>query len=276
MRKYLLWIILVVILIGGVVVGLLLVQQQQIFKQKASTPTGTATVSIQPATGSFERGTSNSISVYFNTHGISVSGVNVRITYSNLGVLASQINTLQLTSGGDWVCPVKTVTTSGSTGEIDIVCKNSAAAGYSNNADTLLATFNLTASQVPIQNPLIVSFDAAGTSITQKSDGADIALTPNSTGSYTITDVIAGSPTATPIVVVSSQKATPTGSALALAATATPLLIATATPFATATLGATFAPTNPPIPVTGFDTPTILGVAGGILLLVLGGAVLIF
>jgi len=287
--------ILVLVLVGGVVVGLLLVQQQQVFKQKASTPTGTSTLTIQPATASFERGTSNPISLYFNTHGISVSGINVRLTYSNLGVTASGINTSDLTSSGDWSCPVKTVTSNGSTDEIDIVCTNSAPAGYSNNVDTLLATFNLTASQVPIQNPLIISFDPAGTTVTQKSDGADIALTPSSIGSYTITDTLAGSPTASPIIVVASPTATPTGSALALAATATPTATATVAPTATATattsvfatvtptpvptataFGATPTASPFPMPVTGFDAPTVIGAIGGVSLLIIGALALMF
>src|SRR5688572_22609732 len=125
MKKYLLAILVIVILSAGVVVGLLLVQQQQIFKQKASTPTGTATVSILPAQANFVRNVDNPVRVYFNTKGISVSGVSVRLTYSNLGVAASGIQIgSDLLSSGEWTCPVKSVTSSGSTGQIDISCIN--------------------------------------------------------------------------------------------------------------------------------------------------------
>ncbi len=270
MRKYLLAILVIILLSAGVVVGLLLVQQRQIFNQKASSPTGTATVSITPAIASFERNVAHPISVYFNTKGLLVSGVKIQLTFSNLGVTASGIQISSgLISSGDWNCPVKSVTSLGSTGQIDISCVNTSPIGYSNNVDTLLATFNLLATEVPVVNPLIVSFDPVQTTLTQKSDSADIALTPASTGSYTITDTIAGSPTPTSIVFVTSPTSTPNSTLLAQA-TSTPTAIATAT----ATVAAI--PTKPPIPVTGFDTPTIIGAVGGGLLLLVGALVLIF
>lgn len=276
MKKYLLIIVVILLLAGGMVAGLLLVQQQQIFKQKASNPTGTANVSISPSQQTFQRNTSYPVSVSFNTKGVLVSEVDVRLTYSNLGVDASNITISQdLLTSGDWNCPVKSVTSTGSTGQIDINCLNSAAAGYSNNSDTLLATFDLKATQVPIENPLIVSFDPTATVIKQKSDGTDIALTPSSTGSYTITDTLAGSPTASPLVIVASPTASPLSGA-----TSSPTPLATAGPLITPTPTYTSNPiytpvasagaTLPPVPVTGFDAPTILGVAGGGILLLIG------
>lgn len=287
MKKILLAILVIVLLSAGVVVGLILVNQQQIFKQKAATPTGTSKVSIKPATGNFSLNSPNTISVYFNTANISISGVSIRLTYSNLGVTASGIQIDPgLLGSGDWTCPVKSTSANGSTGQVDISCINTSTAGYSNNADTLLGTFTLTASQVPVINPLIVSFDSQNSIITQKSDGSDILLTPVSTGSYTITSSISQGPTATPISIVPSPTATPTPGPTAPGATATPIPTATATAIgATATptasptdtpVGQTPGPTNPPIPVTGFDTPTIIGAAAGVMLLIFGAAALIF
>lgn len=275
MRKYLLTILIIILLVAGVVVGLLLVQQRQIFNQKASTPTGTATVSLQPSQASFQRSVANPVSVYFNTKGISISGITVRLTFSNLGVSASgiQVSSNLLTSG-DWTCPVKSITSSGSTGQIDIACLNTSTAGYSNSTDTLLATFNLTASAVPLVNPLIVSFDPTQTVITQKSDATDIALTPTSTGSYTIVDTLSGSPTATPVVIVASPTATPLGGATNAptpTATATTVAVATNTPTPTASGSATAVS----MPVTGFDAPTIVGIAAGGFLLLVGAMALI-
>lgn len=293
MRKFVIGGIVIAILVIGVVVGIILVQQQQIFKQKAAVPTGQATVSIKPETASFVRNTAYPISVYFNPAGIPISQVNVRLTFSNLGVTASniQINPVLLGST-DWSCPVKSVSATGSTGQIDITCTNSSPSGFTASADTLLATFNLTATEVPVVNPLILSFDPQISTITQKADGKDVLLTPVSTGSYTITEAVAQSPTATPIVVLASPTATPLGGALA-AATATPTATATATasplalaslspsPFPTATplnALATASPiaTKPPIPVTGFDTPTIVLAGSGGILLLLGVLAIIF
>jgi hypothetical protein len=293
MKKYLLAILVIILLSGGVVVGLILVKQNQIFKQKAAKPTGTASVSIQPATSTFQRNTPYTVSVYFNAANISISGISVRLTYSNLGITASGIQIdPNLLQSGDWTCPVKTTTSTGSTGQVDMSCINTSTAGYTNNANTLLATFTLTADQVPVQNPVIVSFDPQNSIITQKSDGSDILLTPASTGSYTIVDSIAQSPTPEPTINIASPTPTPTAApTLAPGATAspTPVLTATATPtstayaYATATptstasaVGATAGPTNPPIPVTGFDTPTIIGAGAGAILLLFGALALIF
>ncbi len=288
MKKILLGLLVIILLSAGVVVGLILVQQKQIFKQKAATPTGTATVSVKPATATFQRNVPNTVSVYFNTANISISGVSIRLTYSNLSVAASgiQIDPALLGATGDWTCPVKSTTATGSTGQVDISCINTSTAGYSNSSDTLLATFVLTASQVPLQNPLIVSFDPQNSIITQKSDGSDILLTPASTGSYLIADAIGGSPTATPVPVIGSPTPTPTaGPTQAPGATATPTPVPTATATATPTTAATTNPnatatattsaTNPPIPVTGFDTPTLIGAAVGVMLLLFGAAALI-
>ncbi|SRR5258708_7497060 len=284
MKKFVLGFLVVLILGAGIAAGLLLVNQQQIFKQKASSPTGTATVSLSPAQGSFQRNTPNTISVNFNPNNLLISGIALRLTFSNLSVSASQIViNPALLATGDWSCPVKTITSVGSTAEINILCSDISTTGYTASTDTLLATFNLTASQVPVENPLIVSFDPQVTKITQKSDGSDIALTPSSTGSYTITDIIAGSPSPSATVIVATQSPTPTASALALATatatalattTATPYVIPTTTPIVTPT--ASSSATMPPIPVTGFDTPTIVGGAAGIIMLLAAGIFLIF
>lgn len=231
MKKYLLAFLVIVLLGAGLLVGLLLVQQRQIFNQKASSPTGTATVTLKPALATFQRGQANPISVFFNTNGIAISGITVRLMFSNLAQATAsniQINT-DLTSTSDWSCPIRTVSPGSSTTEVDIACVNVTPAGYSNSADTLLATFNLQVDQVPSQNPLTVSFDPTETKITQKSDATDIALTPTSTGQYTITDTLVGSPTPTPDTIVASPTATATSNSFA-----------TPTPTATAlTAGAT-------------------------------------
>src|SRR5260221_10824207 len=258
MKNILIGILIVLILGAGLVVGILLVNQQQIFKQKAATPTGTATVSIQPAQASFERNAANPISVYFNTKSLSISAISVRLVFSNLGVTASNVQVGQnLLSDGTWSCPVKSISSVGSSAQVDINCVISADAGFSSNTDTLFATFNLTASQVPVVNPLIVSFDSQNSMMTQKSDGSDILLTPVGTGSYTITDTIVTSPTASPLIVVESSSPTPAGT---LNPTSSPIPTATATTSALPTT--TPLPTQQPIPVSGFDTPTIIAGVG--------------
>lgn len=282
MGKYLLILLIVVVLVAGVIAGIVLVQQRQNLSQKASPLTGAASVSLQPLQASFDRNTPYPVSVFFNTGGTAISTISVRLTFSNLGVTASGIQvSSSLLSSGDWTCPVKSITSVGSTGQIDIKCLNTSDAGFSSTANTLLGTFNLTADQVPVQNPLIVSFDAASTSMTQKSDASQVVVNLDGTGSYTITGGIAGSPTPTPILIVSSPTPTPLGTLLAQA-TSSPTPTATASssafPTPTSTTSATGSgslATNPPIPVTGFDIPTIMGLVGGGILLSLGALMLI-
>ncbi|HVT62077.1 MAG TPA: hypothetical protein VHD33_01140, partial [Legionellaceae bacterium] len=282
-------IIVIIILSAGVVVGLILLKSNKQFNQKAFNQNGTATVTISPATGSFDLNTPNTVSVNFNTGGLSVKGISMRIDYSNIGVQADniQISTDLLQQG--WTCPVKTVSSNGSTDNIDISCAfTTAGAGYSNNSDTTLATFTVTPSQVPPVNPVIFSFDPDPTltQVTLASDGSDIALTPSSTGSFTVNSAISQSPTPTPTVIVSTP--TPTPSLIAAAtdtpvptstATTAPTSTATAAPTATATSSsATTSPTATPntnLPVTGFDTPTIVGGGIGVTLLMLAAAALI-
>ncbi|CAN5331480.1 hypothetical protein BH10PAT1_BH10PAT1_0170 [soil metagenome] len=276
-RNILVGILIVLILGTGLVVGIFLVQQNQLFNQKASSPSGTGTVSLSPATGTYDINSTNPVSIYFNTNGVSVSGITVGITYSNLSMTASNIQIGQtLLAGGDWACPVKNITATGSTSEVDLACVNTSPAGFSSTSDTLLGTFDLTANNVPVLNPLIISFVSENTVMTQKSDGTDIALTPSSTGSYTITNNISESPTPTGLIVVASP--TPTDSATAApsgSATASPT--PTSSPLASATNSPTSNPsaTNPPLPVTGFDTPTIIGGVAGVLLLIISAAALI-
>jgi hypothetical protein len=282
MKKYLFAILFILLLSAGIIVGLILVQQNQIFKQKAATPTGTGTVSIQPAIATFERNTAYPISVYFNTKGISVSQVLVRLTFSNLGVTATNIQIdPNFLADGNWSCPTKSISSTGSVSQIDISCVNSGTTGFSVATDTLLGTFNLTATQVPIQNPLILSFDGANSTMTQKSDNSDILLTPSSTGSYTIIDTIAQSPTASPLIIVASPTPTPSGLALLATASPSPTVSPTATAtassaaIATATVTAKPSATLPPIPVTGFDLPTIIGGGAAVLLMAVGAIALI-
>ncbi|HWA51617.1 MAG TPA: hypothetical protein VG895_01010 [Patescibacteria group bacterium] len=289
MKKYLLAIIIIIILSAGVVVGLILLKSNKQFNQKAFNQNGTATVTISPATASIDLNTPQTVSVNFNTGGVLVNGISMQIDYSNIGIKASDIiiNSDLLQQG--WTCPVKSVSSDGSTDNIKIGCAfTTAGTGYSNNSDTTIATFTITPSQVPPVNPVIFSFDSDPnlTVITLASDASDIALTPSSTGSFTINGAISQSPTPTPTVIVSTP--TPTPSLIAAAtdtpvptstATTAPTSTATAAPTATATSSSSTAlPTASPntnLPVTGFDTPTIVGGGIGVTLLMFAAAALI-
>lgn len=274
MKKALIGILIIVVLGLGLVMGILLVGQKEIFKQKASGPSSTADVSITPASATYQINSVNPISVNFNTGGILISAINIKITFSNLAAKATNIQISQnLLSGGDWTCPTKNISDTGNTEEVDIGCTNTGS-GYSNSSDTLLATFDFSPFNVPVVNPLIIGFDPQATTMTQKSDGSNIALSTASTGSYTITGSFATTPTPTSPTIITSPTATATTQA-----TYVPLITMTPTASASSSpsgyLYPTLTPSPLPIPVTGFDTPTIILGGTGILLMIVAGAVLV-
>src|SRR5258705_11974215 len=131
MKKYILGILVVTVLVIGVAVGILLVNQNQLFNQKASTPNGQTTVSLSPATASVQRNSPYTVSVNLNTAGVLISGLSIRLTYSNLAVKASNIKiNSDLLATGDWACPIKSVISKGSTDQIDISCVYASTTGY--------------------------------------------------------------------------------------------------------------------------------------------------
>ena len=285
----LLVLLFVLVSIGG---GIFLVKQRQEIRKKAAVPEGEATVSLSPASGTYQVGQLFEVGIFFNTAGIPISAVAVRLTYpysqttpvleaSNLQISSS------LLSGGDWSCPVKTITADGGEVKIDVACVNTSPAGFSTSTETLLASFHLQASQVPQINPTVLSFDPSQSIITRKENGQDVLLIPTSTGSYTIaggqTPTVSPTPTSTeiPTPTLSPQEtATPTPpSDLTSTPTPTggvgglePTLTLTPTP---ATLSGLTIPTptatvSPQeLPETGLFAPTLwLLIGGGLFLLV--------
>lgn len=183
--------LVIILMIFAIPLGVYLVKQRQEIRKKASTPTGTATVSLSPASDNYEVGQSFPVSVYFNPVSIPISSIAVRITYQFSGaspkVVASSLEiNPSLLGTGDWMCPVKTITPVGNQVQIDIACANVTTDGFTAVSDTLLASFNLVANEVPTVNPVVLRFDPQESKIQSKIDNTDILLTPTATASYTI------------------------------------------------------------------------------------------
>lgn len=269
-KKIIVALLIVAVATGGFVAGLVLLRQRQDIRERAATPEGDATVTIEPSSGNFDIGSSITTRVSFNTAGIAVNGVAVRLRYPYSGVTPEvsvsgiDINTALLSSG-DWTCPTKNSTQIAGNVVIDIACSNvGSATGFSSTSNTLLATVNLRVERTPASNPLVISFDPALSIITRLSDGQDILLIPTSNGTYTIageqptatpapTTGVTGTPTATPRL-TATVTPRPTGSV-----TPTPTKVTTATPTST--------PKGGELPDAGVSYPTILGVGLGILIL---------
>jgi hypothetical protein len=264
----------ILILIGGVVAGVRLIQQRQELIKQAAVPGGQAKVSLFPTSGMFNVGDTFPVSVYFNTSGVFISGITIRLTYPYSGVnpevTSSNISINPIIErSADWNCPTKLVSAEGGNVIIDIACANIGASGYSNNADTLLATFDMAVGRVPSVNPLILRFDTSQSIITQKSNGQDILNIPDpetARGVYTISGGVVPTNTPTPTTIPGNlPTATPT-----LAPTATMILTGTATP--------TLRPTSTPqitqttkgeeLPSAGVSTPTYVGLGLGVLLII--------
>ena len=271
----------IVILAGGVYAGVLLVREQQDLREKAAVPGGQARVSLFPTSGSFNVGDDLPVSVYFNTSGVSISSVKLRLTYPFSGttpeISASDIEINQIIeSSGNWNCPTKSVTTEGQNIAIDVACANIGATGYSVGTDTLLATFKLTVNKIPSANPFSLRFDPSQSIITQKSNGQDILNIPDTeTGMATFTVNQAPGPSPTPTKVLSP---TPTQKPSAIPTptkvpTATPTVKLTTTPQVTITATPTLTQTTKggtELPDAGYSAPTFIGLGLGMLLLVSG------
>lgn len=265
-KKILVALLIIAVAVGGFVAGLILLQEQQEIREEASTPTGTATVSISPETGNFNIGDTINTSVYFDPKGVIINGVAVRLTYPFTGttpeitVSSIEVNS-SLLSSGDWTCPTQDSSLSGDMVIIDIACANTSAAGYTANDNVLLANVRLNVARTPQVSPFVIRFDNVRSVIYRKSDNQDILLVPTSTGSYTVAG--GTQPTAVPTVGVTGTPAT--------TVTATPTL--SASPTATLAPSPTQTVSKGELPDAGVSLPTVFGVSLGIL--VIAAAVLL-
>lgn len=254
-RKKVFSILILFLLVVGVPVSVFLTLQQQDIRQRASVSEGQATVSLSPTSGNFAIGQSIPITVSFNTGGVPISAIAIRLIHTSSEVTVDPAS-IQIVSDSGFSaanCPIKTVSTEGSQIKIDIACADISPSGISTTTVTPLATFTLVAGSVPATNPVVLTFEPVQSIITKKVDAADTLLTPTSTGTYTITQT--QNPTATPTQ--GAPTPTPTGSAT----TPTPTTVAptaTRTPTPTQattnpTQAPTATPTSPPAPTA---TPT--------------------
>jgi hypothetical protein len=189
-KKVIVVISMLIIIVIGVVAGVILVQQRQQLSQKASTSTGTATVSISPTSGDYVAGDTIPMQIKFNPNATAISGVAVRLYYdldSTADIQASNpAPNTELLLSGSWTCPVKQSTQNGNRVTVDISCINTSIGGFTANEDTLLADFTLTINHAPANNTLELIIDPTLSIITKKSDGSDILLTPTSNASFNV------------------------------------------------------------------------------------------
>lgn len=263
-KKIILALLITAVSIGGFVTGLILLGQDQDVGRQAAVPGGQATVSISPSSGNYDVGDTIQTSVSFNTAGIAVSGVAVRLIYPFTGsspevtVEEIEINP-SFTNSSDWTCPTKDASQQSGNVIIEVACANTSSSGFQTSADVLLATMTLSVERQPETVPFTIRFDDSLSIITQQSTGEDILLTPSSTGTYSIGG--SGQATATPTITPTTGAGlspTTTGSV-----TPTSSITATSTPTVVSTGSAT--PTG--LPDSGIGDVTIWGAGLGVLLI---------
>lgn len=262
----------VIILVGvaGIVVGMVLLRERQNLGEEASVVGGRATVTLSPESGNYDVGDTIPVSVYFDTDGIAVSGVAVRLVYPYSGSTPEisagdiEINSSFLSSG-DWSCPVRQVSENSGEVRIDISCANISASGYTTNSDTLLATFNLIVNRVPASNPTAMVFDRVESVITDMT-GKDILLIPTSDATYSVGGVAVSSPTPISSSTVSPTRVTSVSPTRVPSITTKPS--ATPSGTITTTLTVTPKPTKAELPDAGVSAPTVLGLGLGFVTLV--------
>lgn len=268
-KKIIVAVLIILVAVGGFVAGLVLLQDNQELREEAAVPGGTATVSLEPATASYDVGDTFTSTVYFNPANVAISGVAVRLRYAYNGAQPEvhtdgsmiTINN-SLLSSGDWTCPVKTVSEEGTEVVIDIACGNQSESGFVSNQDVKLADIEFEVNSEPASDPLTIRFDSAESIITDKASGQDILLIPSSTGSYTIGAT--SGPTATTAPTQAASSPTPTTQ---LTVTPSPTGTISATPTKVVTKG------GDELPDAGIGYPTMMGAGFGLLILM--GAILL-
>ncbi|QLG69839.1 MAG: hypothetical protein CH104c_0608 [Candidatus Woesebacteria bacterium] len=241
---------------AGLAVGILLVKQSQQIKEKAATPTGTVKVFLSPETNSVQVGQVFSVNVLLDTDSRYISALTLDLSYPYTGdtppIEATDIQvSSNLIVGGNWNFPIKTINTDNQLVQIRIGGLNSSSQGYKTTGEETVATINFKAQAAGSIN---LSFNPTTTKATDKTTGEDILLTPSSYGSYTASGQTT---TATPVPTATINNMPTTTTSATPHITTTPIPIATPTPSLV------------PVPESGISLPTVMGIGGGVLLLVI-------
>jgi len=194
-KNYLLLILGGAVILLGLVAALISSQKPQEIRKKAAVPGGTATISLSPSGGTYPLNQPLPVEIRFNSSKVAISAITVRLTYPFSGntpeVAASDLQINSQLTGAGWTCPIKDIYPDPEMKiiKIDISCLYLSTSGFTSSGETALASFNLTANQLPPANQITLSFDPQETKIISKEEGKDILSTPLPTASFTIANV---------------------------------------------------------------------------------------
>lgn len=294
--KTILAIVGLLVVISGIAATIVVIRQRQEIRKEAAVSEeegGIATINISPETAQLNINEVLPVELKLNTQGVNISALAISLGYSfsestpPVGASAIQMHPPFTTEN----CPQREVQIDNANKKLNIkiLCAILTPEGYSNNSDTLIASFSLTAQKIPEINPITLAFSPQDTIVTKKEEAKDVMLIPTSQGTYTIigeetemvcelaftvgtvtpTPTATITPTATPTVTptptpTGTATPTPTGTTTpqptptaTVTPTSTPTPVATATPRPTATPTSTPIPTGTPIVQPPTATPTI-------------------
>ncbi len=249
-------VVTLIVLSAGIVAGLLLVRQPQDFREKAAVPTGTARIYLTPETKTISAGETFTATILFDTAGIAISGLTVKLEYPYTGdeppisATSVEINP-SLVLDSNWDFPYKNITEEGGAGKIEIAGLSTSTAGYTTDGQENLATITFRGNRSGTIN---VSFNANESVIASKDAEEDILLIPQSSGTYIVSG---GSQTSSPTP-TSSPSPSPSSTGTGIGTTGS------ASPTATA----------PPVPVTGVGDYMIFGMGAGVVLITIAALLL--
>ncbi len=242
----------ILLLVVGTAIGIILVKKNQEIREKAATPTGTVRVFLSPESKTIKKGETFDVNVLLDTAGNYISALTINLTYQYssseppIKVENIQINSSLLVNG-NWNFPIKTYDASNGLAGIRIGGLNSSTTGYKTSGEETVATITFKGYD---SGSITLAFEPTTTKATNKTTGEDILLTPSSTGNYSVE---ASQTTETP-----TPSTTPTPPSTGTnRPTSTPININTPTP------------SPAPQPESGVSTPTLIGVGGGIVLILL-------
>lgn len=227
--------ITLLVLVVGLAAGLALVGKTQIFRQKAAVSGGVAKIYLSPEEKTISQGDTFSVKIYFDTSTNAISAMTVQLSYNYSGseppISVTEVTLNQsLPVEAMWDFPVKSFSSNSGQTLIKIAGFSGSIDGYQSSGQVELATINFKGNSPGTIN---VTFDQSQSIMTKKSDGVDILLIPQSTGTYTVGG---NNPTSTP-----TPTPTPTSSTVVI---------------------------EQPVPQTGIPAQTLLGLGSGLILII--------
>jgi cell division septation protein DedD len=207
MKKNILPILIIIVVLFGMLVAVFLSRQQATLRNNAALPTGTGTITFNPASATHYVGDIFPVTLQVNTASSSITSVAFRVSYpyttstpeldvvDELGNPVTQITAdPALVSSQDWSFPVKSITRSGGIITLDFAAINTNIAGFSSNSPITFATIYFKVNR-SASSPVTLTFDQSLSKMMTKSNTTDILKTPTNP----IYTILSPTPTPTPV-----------------------------------------------------------------------------